>query len=127
MSECQMDISENINKLNLIEGVGIPWPKPQNSIKPENWHENLSQISDVPISEAVRLSHGSSILRCINRSPKEVRRVTQNTMISLPVLDVSMSGQEAYFKIYFGKTCWHVSRWVLIWLKDDLRIVCFEY
>lgn len=91
--------------LNVIEGLGIPWPKPQNSIKPENWHKNLSQISDIPISEAVRLSHFSSILRCINRSPKEVRRVTQNAMISSPMLDVSTSGQEAYFTIYFEKMC----------------------
>lgn len=51
--------------------------------------KNLTQISDIPISESVRLFHGAPpthcapprthpVLWCINRSSKEKRRVTQN-------------------------------------------------
>lgn len=86
--------------------------------------KNLSQISDIPISEAVRLSHETPrthptqppaphpVLWCINRSSKEKRRVTENTMISTTVLDVSASGREAFlFPFFFSttsqvETCW---------------------
>lgn len=40
------------------------------------------------------------ILWCINRSSKEKRRVTQNTMISTTVLDVSASGRKAFLPRY---------------------------
>ena len=36
--------------IESLHGLSIPWLKPLNSIQPENWHKNLSQISDIPIS-----------------------------------------------------------------------------
>lgn len=40
-------------------------------MQPENWHKNLSQLSDIPISKAVSPLPGSGIVLCINPSPKE--------------------------------------------------------
>lgn len=93
VSKCQTDHLREHQRnvcIESLQGLGIPWHKPQNSIKPgEPAQKNLSQISDIPISEAVRLFHETPpthpaqtrthpVLWCINRSSKEKRRVTQN-------------------------------------------------
>lgn len=106
VSKCQTDLlwehQQNVC-IESLQGLSIPWPKPQNSIQPENWHKNLSQMSDIPISEAVRPSPGSGIVWCINRSPKEVRRVTRNTIDSIHHVRCEQDIPKGIFYSFFWK------------------------
>lgn len=56
VSQCQTDhLGEPMEHrqnvcIESLQGLTIPWPKPQNSTQPETCHKGLSQISDIPIS-----------------------------------------------------------------------------
>lgn len=85
--------------------------------------KNLSQISDIPISEAVRLFHETPpthpaqtrthpIVWCINRSSKEKRRVSQNRDFNHRVRrERARPGGVLFFLFFFSTTSQGETRW----------------